>query len=125
MKCSHQPSHTHSRSLVSPVRIWGNSQWMTAAGVPDGPRGEAGCPVNGHNRYDLNRIENQDQKNYIMGQMPGATVSAQDRSRKLRKQKRENRDWTMVFFLKVTQTSGLFKRMGSSHKTDSFSCSHK
>lgn len=93
-------------ALVMPI-----SQ-MTAAGVPDSPRGEAGCPVNGHDRYDPNKIENQDQKNYILGQMPGATVSAQDRSRKLRKQKSENRDWTMVFFLKVTQTSGLFKRMG-------------
>lgn len=71
MKCSHEPSHSHRKSLVSPIRIWGNSQWMTTAGVPDSPRGEAGCPVNGHNKNALNKIESQDQKNYIMGQMLG------------------------------------------------------
>ena len=65
---------------------------MTTAGVPDSPRGEAGCPVNGHNKHGLNRIESQDQKNYIMGQMLGVTVRAQDRSRKFRQQQSENRD---------------------------------
>lgn len=64
---------------------------MTTAGVPDSPRGEAGCPMNGHNKYALNKIESQDQKNYIMGQMLGVTVRAQVRSRKFRKQQSENR----------------------------------
>ena len=40
MKCSHQPSHTHRRSLVSPVRIWGNSQWMMLCLMSESPSGK-------------------------------------------------------------------------------------
>ena len=40
MKCSHQPSHTHRRSLVSPVSIWGNSQWMMLCLMSESPSGK-------------------------------------------------------------------------------------
>lgn len=52
---------------------------MTATEVPENTVGEAGCPVNGHNRHNLNKIKNQDQKIYIMGHMLGVTVRAQGR----------------------------------------------